>query len=72
MFLASAPLDPLLPPILNTDLLALFQEKEGNIVKVVYVTSALPNTTPVDLSNRPMVASASEARKCVTVRFSAP
>jgi len=43
------------------------KEKEGNIAGVVYVTSALPNTTPVDLGGRPMVASASEAQKCVAV-----
>eukprot|EP00051_Salpingoeca_urceolata_P016190 m.213811 g.213811 ORF g.213811 m.213811 type:complete len:417 (-) comp18613_c0_seq2:428-1678(-) len=39
------------------------KEKEGNIKGVVYVTSALPNTTPVDLSGRPMVAPPSEAKK---------
>eukprot|EP00730_Choanoeca_flexa_P002983 TRINITY_DN11251_c0_g1_i5.p1 TRINITY_DN11251_c0_g1~~TRINITY_DN11251_c0_g1_i5.p1 ORF type:complete len:616 (+),score=200.94 TRINITY_DN11251_c0_g1_i5:85-1932(+) len=39
------------------------KEKEGNIKKVTYVTSALPATTPVDLSGRKMVANASDARK---------
>jgi hypothetical protein len=39
------------------------QEKEGNVAGVVYVTSALPNSTPVNLAGRPMVASASEAKK---------
>ena len=45
--------------------LASYRKKEagGNIQKVVYVTSALPASTPVDLGGRPMVASASEAQK---------
>lgn len=45
--------------------LAAYQEKEkeGNIKGVVYVTSALPSTTPVDLGGRPMVASAADAKK---------
>ena len=33
--------------------------------KVVYVTSALPTVTPVDLSTRATVAPPSEAKKCV-------
>jgi hypothetical protein len=41
------------------------QEREGNVAGVVYVTSALPSTTPVSLAGRPMVASASEAKKYV-------
>merc|ERR1740117_2199762 len=45
--------------------LASYRKKEsgGNIQKVVYITSALPASTPVDLGGRPMVASASEAQK---------
>ena len=41
------------------------QEKEGNVAGVVYVTTALPSTTPVNLAGRPMVASATEAKKWV-------
>lgn len=41
------------------------KEKETTIKSVVYVTSALPSATPVDLGGRPMVASASEAKKFV-------
>eukprot|EP00123_Amoebidium_parasiticum_P005353 comp16563_c0_seq1/m.14660 comp16563_c0_seq1/g.14660 ORF comp16563_c0_seq1/g.14660 comp16563_c0_seq1/m.14660 type:complete len:218 (-) comp16563_c0_seq1:426-1079(-) len=39
------------------------KEKESNIGPIKYVTSALPNTTPVDLKGRPMVAPPSEAIK---------
>eukprot|EP01137_Pigoraptor_chileana_P006668 Opistho-2@51249 len=39
------------------------KEKEGNIGGVVYVTTALPQTTPVDLGGRPMVAAPSDAKK---------
>lgn len=39
------------------------KEKEGNIHNVVYVTTALPATTPVDLSNRAFVAPLTEARR---------
>jgi len=42
------------------------REKEGNIGPIRYVTSALPKTTPVDLSGRPMVAPPSEAQKNTT------
>eukprot|EP00040_Diaphanoeca_grandis_P005517 m.33180 g.33180 ORF g.33180 m.33180 type:complete len:461 (+) comp16771_c1_seq1:103-1485(+) len=45
--------------------LAAYKAKEqtGNIAGVLYNTSALSRTTPVDLGGRPMVASASEAKK---------
>lgn len=45
--------------------LAAYQSREryGNIDQVVYTTSALPSATPMDLSGRPTVASASEAQK---------
>lgn len=39
------------------------REKFGNIEKVVYETSALPSSTPMDLAGRPTVASASEVKK---------
>ena len=39
------------------------REKEGNLKSVVFEKHALPSTTPCDISNRPMVAPSSEARK---------
>lgn len=44
------------------------KEKLGNISGVVFETSALPKSTPMDLSGRPTVASASEAQKNTKVR----
>ncbi|MDP2436304.1 MAG: hypothetical protein Q8P67_11210, partial [archaeon] len=38
------------------------KERDGTLGKIVYETSALPSTTPCDISNRPFVAPSSEAR----------
>jgi len=42
-----------------------------HVCQVTYVTSALPATTPVDLSGRAMVASAAEAQRYVMLFWTA-